>query len=330
MAVPQVSVIRSGVVESVHQVDVAVADADGNVVAAAGDAVRMVFARSSMKPLQAAVTSALARLDLPLEELAVACASHNAEPVHLAAVRSLLARAGLDDAHLRTPARRPWDEETLAADPTPRSINSDCSGKHALMLAACVAQEWDVENYLDPGHPLQQRILDAVLAATELPSVAVGVDGCGAPVHRLPLVSMATLFARLVRTDRLGDLGGTAARCVEAMRAYPYMVAGRDRFDTALMEVAPHMVAKAGAEALSCVASVDDGLGVAVRVRDGAPRAGPPVMIRALRMLQLLDDEQVAAIEPFARPPVLGGGRTVGELAVELELEPPVPRRLPE
>src|SRR5205823_14865188 len=164
---PLVRVVRSGLEESVHHVDIAVVDGDGKLVAWGGDADRIQFARSSMKPLQAAVSLSLAPFDFADREVAVMCASHNAEWVHLEAVRALLARAGIDEDALRCPAMRPWDDETLELDPTKRRLNSDCSGKHAGMLAACRAQGWPSETYRSPEHPLQQAVLAAVLAATD-------------------------------------------------------------------------------------------------------------------------------------------------------------------
>src|SRR6266511_296374 len=187
---PLARVIRSGLEESVHTGDVAVVDADGALVAFAGDPDRMLFARSSMKPLQATVSLSLAPFDFTDPEIAVMCASHNAEPVHIEAVRSLLDRADVDEEALRCPAMRPWDDESLAADPARRPINSDCSGKHGGMLAACRAQGWPLETYRDTVHPLQQEILRAVLLACGEKSVHVGVDGCGVPVHGMPLRAM--------------------------------------------------------------------------------------------------------------------------------------------
>src|SRR5215831_4865685 len=115
-----------------------------------------------MKPLQAAVSTSLAAVEFPDPEVAVMCASHNAEPVHVAAVRSLLARAGVPEDQLQCPSVPPWDEQTAAASPEHRAINSDCSGKHGGMLAACLAQEWPAGAYREPSHALQQRVLEAV------------------------------------------------------------------------------------------------------------------------------------------------------------------------
>jgi L-asparaginase II len=318
--VPLVRVIRSGLEESVHGGDVAVVDADGSVVARVGDPDRVLFARSSMKPLQATVSLSLAPFDFTDKEIAVMCASHNAEPVHLEAVRSLLWRAGVPEDALRCPMVRPWDDESLAADPERRRINSDCSGKHGGMVAASRAQGWPIDSYRDSEHPLQQEVLRAVLVASGVEAVRVGVDGCGVPVHGMPLRAMATIYSRLARPERLGTWEREARRAVEAMRAQPYLVAGRNRPDTAVMQETAAVIAKGGAEGLMCAALLDRGWGVAVKVRDGASRATGPALILVLRALGAIAEDALPRLAPFVTPPVLGGGDPVGEMTAEFDL----------
>jgi L-asparaginase II len=320
--VPVVRVIRSGLEESVHAVDVAVVDASGRMVAHTGDAGRAVYARSSMKPLQATVSLSLAPFDFSSEEIAVMCASHNAERVHVEAVRSVLARAGVEESSLRCPAMRPWDEESAATSPERRPVNSDCSGKHAGMLAACRAQGWDLETYRDPDHPLQQAVLQTILSVAGLETVRVGVDGCGVPVHGMPLLSMARIYAAFSTPEAWGGRAEHAARAFAAMRAQPYLVAGRDRVDTAVMEALPGAVAKGGAEGLICAALLERGVGIAVKVRDGGHRASGPALVRVLTALDAVDQGAARRLERFGRPAVLGGGRPVGEVVAEFDLTP--------
>jgi L-asparaginase II len=321
--VPLVRVIRSGLEESVHAGDVAVVDPDGRLVASAGEPDRLLFARSCMKPLQATVSLSLAPFDFPDREVAVMCASHNAEPVHIEAVRSLLARAGVSEDALKCPSVRPWDEGAAAARPAPRPINSDCSGKHAGMLSACRAQDWPQDSYRDPDHPLQRAVLDTVLTACGLDQVSVGVDGCGVPVHAMPLSALARIYAMFSAPDRWGGLAPAVGRATLAMRIEPYMVAGRNRPETAVMEAAQTVAAKGGAEGLMCAAVLDRGFGVAVKIRDGAPRAGGPALISVLEQLGVLAGAQMERLTPFAGPPVLGGGAPVGELRADFELRRP-------
>jgi L-asparaginase II len=321
MTLPSVRVVRSGLVESVHVADVAVCDADGRLVAFAGDARRPVYGRSCTKPLQASVSlAAIGEERLTDRQVAIACASHNAEPVHLAAVRSVLRRGGLGVDALRTPPGWPLDPATMARARSKTPLRHNCSGKHAGMLLACVRRGWDVETYRRPSHPLQRRVLAAVKAATGHDGVHVGIDGCGVPVHGVPLAGMATMFARLVSPDRLGDLAAAATRATAGMRAAPYLVGGRAQLDTDLMSAVDGLVVKGGAEALVCAAVVPQGLGVAVRVADGGDRATGPLLIEALRQLEGVDAGQVRRLAPHAAPVVLGGGRPVGRLEVDLRL----------
>jgi L-asparaginase II len=310
--VPLVRVIRSGVEESVHLGSVAVADADGRLVAGAGDPGRVAFARSSMKPLQATVSLELAGDDLSDQEVAVMSASHNGEPVHVEAVRAILDRAGLGFDALQTPPDRPIDQQAATGVPEPRPEFHNCSGKHAGMLLACVRRGLDTRSYRDPAHPLQAEVLAAVRAAAGSPE-AVGVDGCGVPVHALPLVAMARLYARLA--DGRVPHG---KRVVAAMRAEPYLVAGRQRVCTVLMEHSPVAV-KVGAEGMMCAAVPDLGLGVALKIEDGGARASEPAIVHALALLEVVDP---GAVPSFARPPVLGGEQAVGELVPDFSLDP--------
>jgi L-asparaginase II len=305
----------------VHLGEVAVVDADGGLVAYAGDPGRIVFARSSMKPLQAAVSLSLAGEGIPDQEVAVACASHNGEEVHVRTVRSLLGREALSFDALRTPPSLPLDQEAARSAPGPRPELHNCSGKHAGMLVASARRGFDLPTYRDPDHPLQQGVLAAVTTASGQDPEGIGIDGCGVPVHALPLTAMATIYARLSRPERLGDLEPFARRVIEAMGAHPYLVAGRDRVCTALMEASPGVVAKAGAEGLLCAMVLDRGLGIAVKVADGAARAADPALLRALRQLDALD-EDVDALSRFVRPSVLGGGEPVGELVAGFDLVP--------
>lgn len=320
-AAPILRVIRSGLVESVHLGHVAVSTPDGTVTAALGDPGRVLFARSSMKPLQAAVSLSCAGDDVSDEELAIMCASHNGEPVHVRAVRKVLRRAGMPADALRCPPGWPLDAESAARVRSPRPELFNCSGKHAGMLLACVRRGWDLPTYPRAAHPLQRRVRSAVLAATGREDVRIGVDGCGVPVHGMPLSAMATLFARLAAPERLGDLAGHVARCTSAMRAHPYLVAGRSRTDTAIMEVSPDLVVKSGAEGLACAAWLSEGLGIAVRVEDGGERAAGPAMIRALSLIGSLSPAALRKLAPIAKRPVLGRGRRVGDMVAGFELQ---------
>jgi L-asparaginase II len=190
------------------------------------------------------------------------------------------------------------------------------------MLLASVRSGWPIETYWRRGHPLQRRILRAVRAASSMPDIQLGVDGCGVPVHGMTLRAMATLYARLAEPERLGQpLAEHAARAVAAMRRHPYLVGGRHRLDTAVMSHAPGVIAKEGAEALACATVLEAGLGIAVRIQDGGYRAVGPALVATLDQLGVMDRPARAALRPFARPPVLGGGDPVGNIRASFELE---------
>jgi L-asparaginase II len=310
-ASPLVRVFRSGLEESVHRGHVAVCDSEGRLVAFVGDPARPVFARSCMKPVQAAVSlQAIGELDDEL--IAVMCGSHNGEPVHVGMVRRLLRTADMGVSALRNPPGWPLDPRSMAQAGRPRRVLHNCSGKHAGMVVACERAGWEQGAYPEPGHPLQRRVHRAVLRGTGLHQVVVGVDGCGVPVHGMPLAAMATLFARLVRPEVFGNLAGSVVGCTNAMRAHPYLVGGRNRTDTAIMQGSTGLVVKSGAEGLACAAIPDAGLGVAVKIEDGGERASGPALIHAMSSLGALSSSDLPGLDRFVRRPVKGGDLEVG------------------
>ncbi|HEX5950383.1 MAG TPA: asparaginase [Actinomycetota bacterium] len=319
-AEPIVRVVRSGLEESVHLGHVAVADARGRLVARLGDPFHTVFLRSATKPVQAAVSLSLLDDELPERLVAALCGSHNGEPVHVAAVRAVLRRAGLGVSALRCPPALPLERSAMLEAGRPRRVFHNCSAKHAGMAAASARAGLDVATYPEPSHPLQRRVLRAVRHGTGVERPRIGVDGCGVPVHGVPLAAAATMYARFLAAERFGRLGPSVERAVDAMRAEPYLVAGRERTDTAVMAEVPGLVVKVGAEALHCAAVPALGLGVAVKVADGGERASGPALIHALRLLGAIQDAQVQRLGRHARRPVTGGGRPVGEVVPAFSL----------
>ena len=293
MPEPLVQVVRSGLVESVHLGDVAVCDAAGRLVASIGDPDTMAFARSCMKPFQAAVSLSAIDVPVPDTEVAVMCSSHNGEPVHVRAVRSLLRRGGLSADDLKTPPARPFDVEALIRTRKPSPILHDCSGNHAGILVASARAGWSIETYRSKRHPHHRRLLPLIRELSDAEPV-VGVDGCGIPVHGLPLRAQATMWARCAETS-----DPFLRRAIDAMRSEPYLVGGRDRDDTAIMQAAPDLAVKEGAEALDCAVSMSAGLGVAVKIADGGYRAVGPATVAVLGELGLLS----ASARRRLRPP---------------------------
>jgi L-asparaginase II len=320
-AAPFARVVRSGLEESLVTGDVAVCDASGKMVARAGDADRVVFLRSCTKPLQAAVAlSVIGDESIPAREVAVMCASHNGEPVHLGAVRALLERGGLGPDALLTPPGYPLDPQERARSQHANRLFHNCSGKHAGMLLACVGAGWDRTTYPARSNPLQRRIRTAVQRTGRVRELAVGVDGCGVPVHGMALRQMATMFARLARPEQLDALAAHVARATDAMRAEPYMVGGRGRLDTDVMQAADGIVVKEGAEGLVCAADLGRGLGIAVKTAAGGSRGTGPGLLEALRQLQVIDAAQLRSLAAHHRPAISGGESNVGFVEPLLEL----------
>jgi len=314
-AAPLARILRSGLEESVHLGHVAVCEASGRLLAWAGDPDHEAFVRSCMKPVQAAVSLAAIGdgVGLTDREIAVMCASHNGEPIHLRAVRSVLRRGGLGTEDLRTPADLPLDRASAMRVRTEAPLFHNCSGKHAGMLLACVRRDWPTPTYRTRNHALQRRVLAAVRSMSDV-DPRLGVDGCGVPVHGMPLRAVATMYARLADPDRQGDLTPTLARALAAMRAEPYLVGGRDRDDTAVMQAAPGLVMKEGAEALDCAVSLEAQIGIAVKVADGGYRAAGPATVAVLDQLGLLAPGVTAQLRAVHAPSVLGGGHPQGRI----------------
>lgn len=307
--------VRSGLVETEHQGAVAVVAPDGSLLAHVGDIDRPFFLRSAAKPFQAAVAQSLGA-DLTLLELALAAASHDGLPVHVALVRSILTRSGLDEHDLGCPSAWPISgDETRrlarAGHFHPRPIWHNCSGKHASWLRASQLRGWPTSNYLGPEHPLQTEIIDFVTTLGGMSARPVGIDGCGAPVMRTTTRVMAGLFAALGNEPSLREV-------FTAMHRYPALTSGPENGDSRLA-VASNVVAKRGAEGCLGVAT-RDGPGVAVKSWDGSEAVAGVAMASVLAEIAVGSSYMSDRLSSFTRAPVHGGGVEVGALETRLEL----------
>jgi L-asparaginase II len=318
-AVPVAEIVRNGFVEGHHYGSLVALGADGDVAWSVGDVESPVLPRSCNKPIQA-LGMVRAGLDLPPELLALACASHSGEPFHIDGVRRILAGAGLSEADLQTPPDYPLDDaarEAVIREGGGRApVLMNCSGKHAAMLATCVANDWPVESYRDPEHPLQQAIATTFADLTREPIAVTAVDGCGAPLFSASLTGLAGAFRRLaLGVTGSGEPDPDARRVADAVRAHPAYVSGTTRDELALLTAVPGAIGKAGAEGCYAVA-LPDGRAFALKTDDGAARVRPVLMAEALRRSGVLDEPGVDAdaVRRTGAVPLLGGGEPVGEI----------------
>lgn len=299
-------VVRSGFVEGRHRGRLVLLAADGSIQLAVGDVYAPILPRSSNKPMQA--TGLLdAGLELSGAQLALASASHAGEPFHVEGVRKILAGVGLDETALRTPPSLPLDDDErharMFAGRGPEPIFSDCSGKHAAMLATAVRNGLPTDTYLDQAHPVQRAVRDAVERLSGEQVAHTAVDGCGAPLLGISLVGLARAFRACVTAAP----DTNPRKVADAMRAHPEYIAGTNQLDTYVMRVVSGLIAKSGAEAVHA-AALPDGRALAFKISDGSKRAKPVVLVEALRRLGVQSPE----LDELGTVPLRGGGAVVG------------------
>ncbi|MGF1479424.1 MAG: asparaginase [Cyanophyceae cyanobacterium] len=272
----EVHLLREGIVESVHQVEATVCDDRGRVLLVAGSAESGTFIRSALKPFQALAmtsTGTLERYELTDKDLAIACSSHRGTIEQARQVFNILWRSDVDPSALQCPT--PPDKQS--------PLQHNCSGKHAAMLAVCQQRHWPLNTYVRSSNPVQQLILAKVAELLEMPGEELisARDDCGVPTYFMQIRQIAYLYAQLASGKSL-DL----ERIVRAMSYYPSLVAGDGAFDTELMRSTNgELVSKSGAEGIQCVGRVGEGMGLAIKVIDGARRAKYAVAIQLLKQM---------------------------------------------
>jgi L-asparaginase II len=313
---------RGDAVESEHLGSLAIVDADGAVLASVGDIDRPVFPRSAVKALQAlplVESDAADRLQLTDDELAIACASHSGEPVHVRTAAGMLAKAGVDAGVLECGAHWPYDDgsarELAAHGARPSALNNNCSGKHAgFVCLGCALMGWNdsgsdlrqyLKGYVKAEHPVMREVSEALHSTTgfDLSRAPRGTDGCSIPTYGIPLRHLAQAFARF--GTGIGLRAGqarAAQRLRRAVAASPYMVGGAGRMDTLVMQrLGERVFCKVGAEGMYCAALPQRGLGVAIKMRDGNnARAAEVVMAAVIESLVQLSDEEREFVGGFS------------------------------
>nr|WP_315897276.1 asparaginase [Thermosynechococcus sp. HN-54] len=289
-----ICLLREGIVESRHHAHAVVCDVRGRILALAGNAETAAFIRSALKPFQAlavTTTGTMERFDLSDRDLAIICSSHQGRIEQVRQVFNILWRADVDPTALQCPV------------PPGRqgALQHNCSGKHAGMLAVCQQRNWPLASYLHKNHPVQTLILSKVAELLKMPAAEFicAHDDCGAPTYLMQLVQMATLYGQLASGN-----DWAMERVVRAMTHHPDFVAGPGAFDSELMRLTEgEILSKSGAEGIQCVGRVGEGMGLAIKVSDGAKRAKYAVAIQLLKQLGWITPSVAEALgEQFLIP----------------------------
>ncbi|MES2321940.1 MAG: asparaginase [Pseudomonadota bacterium] len=323
---------RGFTVENVHMGSVAVTDRAGKLLWYAGNPDQMSFTRSALKPFQAlpfVLADGPARLGLSQGELAMLCASHSGEDKHVQAVQAILSKIGMDESHLACGCHAPtFYEHTGQPVPQDRRWNQlhhNCSGKHSGFLSWCRLHDVPSARYVDPGHQLQQEVRRtlAMAAGMQESDMPMGMDGCSAPNYGMPLSRLAYLYARLAQGRADPVLGGAMGDLAGAMTAHPDLVSGTARSDLAYMRAGGgDWVAKVGADAVQTLGIRSAGLGIAIKIADGAMRALPCATYSVLDQLGLLDEGRRGLLAAYREPAIKSiAGATVGHIRAVFTLQ---------
>jgi L-asparaginase II len=318
-----VVVTRGSIVESYHRVHAAVVRDDA-LTSATRDPSLVASWRSCAKPFQLMPFlegGGHTKLNWGDDQLALACASHGGEPEHVAIAKAMLSDIGLEEGDLACGVHEPLSARgaKILRDGglRPTRLHNNCSGKHSAMLARAHLAGWSTHGYEREGHPVQEGCLTSIAEWTGLPPSDIdrGIDGCGVVVFNISLEAMARAYARFARAIARGE--PIAKRIADAMTARPFLVGGSDRFDTFIIEESRgNVIAKIGAEGVHCAAVIDQGIGIAVKVEDGAARAQYPALLEVLRRFGVCDPLPPRLVD-FARPKIRNTrGENVGEVSL--------------
>ncbi len=319
-----VNIWRGNAIESRHRGAVAVVDSDGRPLLALGDVQRPVFARSSIKFMQTLPlieSGAADRFDLDERHIAIACASHNAEPEHVQLVEQWLHRIACSVDHLECGAHKPMgiDAQTAlyASGRTPTRVHNNCSGKHTAMLSICKHLGEQTNNYRLYNHSAQRRWFDVLesMSSTRVTQLPWGYDGCGIPSLAMPLQRIGLALARFSHASNVSDDRKQAIERVKsALAAHPFLVAGSKRMCSEIMSRhAPQVFVKVGAEGFYTAMLPERGLGVAIKIDDGNVRGAEVVLGVVLQKLGVLDNDAAKDLEQYIRPSISNSrGEVVG------------------
>jgi len=309
------NVYRSNLIESRHRGDISITAPDGKLLYYQGDPNKITYIRSAAKPFQVLPVIYLKAADhfnFNNKEIAVMCASHNGEKKHIKTVRSILDKIDVTEDKLRCGVHDPYFKKAAhklyLSGNKPTEIHNNCSGKHAALLSLCKYNNWDLDNYLDKNHPVQQLMLKTISEITETKKedVILGEDGCGVVVFGLSIKKMALGYAKLANPDYLSEKYKDAAkRVTKSINDHPDMIAGTKRFNTDLIEaMGDKVTGKMGAEGVFCLGLYDNGPGICIKVEDGNSRAIPPAIMEVLNELRYLSEDNVKNLKKYIKPEV--------------------------
>jgi len=313
MAEKLVEITRGSVVECEHYGDFVIVNNEGKLIYSEGNPFKEAYFRSSAKPFQAmnvVLSGAYEKYGFSQKELAIMCASHHGEEYHIDTVKSILGKIGLTKDYIQTGDGTPLSMENamglarkgVAFD----SLYHNCSGKHSGMLASCLVKNYALDDYLDQDHPLQKDILDIISHFSEITKekIKIGVDGCSAPIHSMPIYNMALSYAKISNPDNLEEKYQKISNIIfNAMTTYPEMVSGSKGFCSLLMKHSNgKLIGKIGAAGVYCIGVKDKNIGIALKIQDGSMTAIQPVIMKILKEFDILDSKELKKLENFAFP----------------------------
>lgn len=306
-----VEVTRNEIVESIHRGDIAVVDWEGKLMSYTGNAEKYTYMRSAAKPIQAMnvmISGADKEFNFSNEEIAIMCASHYAEKEHLRVVKQILDKIKLNKKHILAGKSKPLSKkvafEYAWKNFEDNVLFNDCSGKHAGFLAVCRYMNYTYDDYVLEKHPVNQEVLEIISTMTGCgkDDISTGVDGCSLPVHAMPLRNMARGFANLANSQNLKpEFKAAASRVINAMVEYPFMIAGTDGFCTDLIaNTNGKLIGKIGAEGIYCIGIKEKGIGIAVKIEDGLMDVLPPVVMKVLTEMEVLEEYELQALSKYS------------------------------
>ncbi|MDP4094786.1 MAG: asparaginase [Bacillota bacterium] len=327
-----VEVTRGGLVESIHLGSFAIVDTDGRILYSKGDINRTTYLRSATKPLQLIAALELGifeEFNLDYKELAIISSSHGGENEHIDTIKSLMKKLNVQDSELKcgihAPLNREAAHELIKKGEKPTKLHCTCSGKHLGQIASAKilgftgeyrAFDSDVQNHI--------KNIISIFSLTDRDKIHVGLDGCGAPVYAIPLVNAAKAYANI---GNPGFAGGKYSKSqnqlIKAMTMHPEMVGGTGRLDTDLMKnFGDRVIGKFGDEGVYCTSLIKNGIGIALKIEDGASRAVGPTILEILVQMDIIKKDEMEPLKKYWRTPIINHlGEEAGEVRAVFRID---------